>query len=567
MIPELNPCEIKNEGEKIIYEAFHKQLPEHWSVRYSLNFCLELNKSLSDGEIDFIIMAPEYGLMFVEVKEFNEYKQLGGKWYCIDQKGKKFDKNPFEQVVKAKHIIISHFCKLLKIPKHNFPGIYGHVVMFPNSISEGPKPSTFDPCIFINRNNMNDLRNSIIKSFEMWSRDGVLNQFHNNYKEVEKLIVGDADFIPIGAAESDSEKINIEELTKMQYESFRAILSNKRVHIKGVAGTGKTMLAIWGANVLVEQKKKVLYLCYNTLLASWIKAQNRGKNLQILSFFDLCKTKVKQHNCGIFKVDKGETDFFEKRAVLMTLDAVSKMNNDEKYDAIFVDEAQDFHNSWWEIVTNLLRNPEKDALYLFYDPKQKLFRNDENRYPEGIMCELDRNCRNTRKISAFCGHAIKATMPVFQFSPEGNFPEILPAIEKTINRAMKIKEIVSAWLVEGYLPSQIAIISPWSVENDRNSFKHFKNVNGIPLESNEEKIQEWIDGKVILARTIKSFKGLESDCLVIVDIPQLGTTGFNDQDLYVAASRAKSRLALIPISSEAERMLIKMNKTDGDANE
>ncbi len=555
IFPILNPFEIKNDGEKVVYESLRKQLPDHWIVRYSLNFCLELENYLNDGEIDFIVMAPEYGLMFIEVKEFNEFNELNGIWYCVDQNGKKIKKDPFRQVVKGKHVVINHFCKLLKISKQNFPGVYGHLVIFPNSESKGPNPSTYDPNIFINRNGMNKLEKLILNAFEAWNREDLSSKFSCYFNKIEDFLIKDPDFVPVGAMASDAEKTSIEELTKMQYESFRAILSNKRVHVKGPAGTGKTILAMWAATTLANRKNKVLYICYNNLLASWIKTQNENRIFDIFSFFDLCKIKVRKYECGIFKAEKNETDFFENRAVKMMIEAAGKMTGEEKYDAVFVDEAQDFDNSWWEVIFALMKNKENGALYLFYDPEQKLFRNGQNNFPDGMLCELDKNCRNTRKISDFCGKAIQKDFGVFQFSPEGIFPDIIPAIQKPADRARKIIETVSKWLADGYLASQIAVISPWASKNEKNSFKYLDKISGVRLESGDDKIDDWIKGEAILTKTIKSFKGLEVDCLVITDIPKIGVIGFSEQDLYVAASRAKSRLVIIPVSQDAEEYL------------
>jgi hypothetical protein len=557
MIPDINPEKIKNVGEKIVYSAFKEQLPENWVVRYNFDCCIPNNGRLGDCEADFIVAAPEYGLMFVEVKGSNGYESSGGKWFNVRPDGSKLEINdPFFQANRTKHTIIDHFSKLLRVSKQDFPGIYGHVVMYPNARVRASIPSSQDRMIIFTYGDMSNLKEKMISAFKEWGFADQGGKFRSHFERMKKLLEEDSEFVPVAAADSDEDERKINELTRMQYNSFKAILNNKRVHIKGVAGSGKTVIANWGANALADERKKVLYLCYNNLLASWMNSQKEktGK-FEIYSFFSFCR-KIVEGKGGSFQQRPGETDFYEKRAIDLSLEAIDKMVADEKYDAVFVDEAQDFNSDWWFVIENLLKDEKSSALYLFYDPKQGLY-NHENNFPEGMICELTQNCRNTKKITNYCGHVINTEIDTFQFAPEGVSPEVSEMIPEPKNRASKIRNIVMQWMEDGYVPSRIAVVSPWSSTNDKNSIREISNIQGIPLINNEANISQWLDGKAIWAKTIKSFKGLEADCLIITDVPTVGTVGFQEEDLYVAVSRAKSRLVFIPSSKEAETELRK----------
>jgi hypothetical protein len=54
----------------------------------------------------------------------------------------------------------------------------------------------------------------------------------------------------------------------------------------------------------------------------------------------------------------------------------------------------------------------------------------------------------------------------------------------------------------------------------------------------------WRGGRGILFATVRGFKGLEADTLVIVDVQAPGTK-FTASDSYVACSRAKHLLCLV----------------------
>ena len=68
--------------------------------------------------------------------------------------------------------------------------------------------------------------------------------------------------------------------------------------------------------------------------------------------------------------------------------------------------------------------------------------------------------------------------------------------------------------------------------------------HGIALSTKLADLQ--IEGKAYFS-TIKSFKGIEADCVIVVDAdhPTRSNPAFTLEDLYVACTRAKTRLAIL----------------------
>ena len=61
-----------------------------------------------------------------------------------------------------------------------------------------------------------------------------------------------------------------------------------------------------------------------------------------------------------------------------------------------------------------------------------------------------------------------------------------------------------------------------------------------------EELNDWKDNKGILYSTIRSFKGLEADIVVIVDVTKPGSKEvFSSADFYVGCSRAKHVLKIV----------------------
>jgi hypothetical protein len=122
-------------------------------------------------------------------------------------------------------------------------------------------------------------------------------------------------------------------------------------------------------------------------------------------------------------------------ALLAALDTVPR-----RFDAIVVDEGQDFLDTWWDPLLLSLADLEGGILYVFYDDNQTLYRRT-NAFPAGkLEIPLRDNLRNTRRISALTGHFYQGP-PVCALGPEGQDVERIvirdaSEIERQVSRAL-----------------------------------------------------------------------------------------------------------------------------------
>ena len=70
MIPDINPDDIKNSGERKVYSALREQLPDNWVVVYHYVYVIKPTWRNESGEVDFIILSPDHGVIFVEVNQW-----------------------------------------------------------------------------------------------------------------------------------------------------------------------------------------------------------------------------------------------------------------------------------------------------------------------------------------------------------------------------------------------------------------------------------------------------------------------------------------------------------------
>ena len=67
IFPQIDSNEIENEGERDVYKALVKQAPKDWIIRYHYSYSWYEGRYLRDGEVDFIVLIPRVGIIFLEV--------------------------------------------------------------------------------------------------------------------------------------------------------------------------------------------------------------------------------------------------------------------------------------------------------------------------------------------------------------------------------------------------------------------------------------------------------------------------------------------------------------------
>ena len=122
----------------------------------------------------------------------------------------------------------------------------------------------------------------------------------------------------------------------------------RRALICGSAGSGKTFLVLEKARRLAEEGREILVVCFNVRLAEWLReATAKMPSVSVFSFHELCLHLIQLARMPKPRPDPlGDCDAYFRYelpdAMLQAIDLISK-----RFDAILVDEAQDFDAVWW----------------------------------------------------------------------------------------------------------------------------------------------------------------------------------------------------------------------------
>ncbi len=553
-------------AEALVYQALRDQLPDDWTVVYAYDYVYWSGRVLRDGEVDFIVSAPHRGLLFLEVKAAYGFECVDGTWYAIATNGERQERDdPFLQAARNKHNVVTKLLRPLRLRrKEEFPGIYGHLVICPTGRLIGSLPGSQEPIVFLQSNDMKKLHESLLKAFDKWGgepeamRPQYTMQVHH---QVTEVLTDKSRVLLLAGRQSEFDSRRIEELTSVQYEGFRHVLRHNRLLVRGTAGSGKTMIAMWAAEQLAAEGQTVLFLCYNVSLAEWIRLRHPNSKVRIQNFHSFCwdligKPPEQLADCA------PDSEFWRSGVSERVLEAYTANPDLPRFQNIIVDEAQDFHHSWWNVVELALADGGNARLCAFLDPQQQGVYGQEAAYPADMAeWTLDRNCRNTRRIVGYCSAVLQEEIQSFDLAPLGVVPEIQDAIDDPGARAAAVRVLVDGLLAQQCSPSSIALLSPWKHDNKGNSIAKLGPFKGLPVchVREEGALAQWKAGKAIIHSTIKSFKGLEADHVIVTDLPVPGKYPVLGQaDLFVAASRARHRLYLFPASKEARDELARL---------
>jgi len=337
----------------------------------------------------------------------------------------------------------------------------------------------------------------------------------------------------------------------------------------GVAGSGKTVILIARArHVAQDPHKHVLMLCFNRALAEYFQRLfAQTANVTCLNFHQWGS----QRNGVRFSEAEDEEAFGER--LLQRLQ--HGKGEAHKYDAVFIDEAQDFCKSWFLCSKLALKEPDDGDLLIVGDGSQSHYRRRPFMWREaGVNAggraintrfDLDKNYRNTREILKVAVNFVSpsgeqngpAGLQIVRPNPDfalrsGPAPEMLAASSAEGELQVAVKKVL-AWREQGLKPSEIAVLyrantEGWIKELASAISKH------TAVYWPHDQSGNFVDPAGVCVRTMHSAKGLQWRAVLVMrsdTMPFLAGANVDRAEqerlerglMYVAMTRSEELLA------------------------
>ncbi len=503
------------------------------------------NTTIKEGETDFVILIPSHGMLVLEVKGGEiDYDANERQWNrVLSGGGLKPIQDPFEQANRNTHYLKNAILKLGYQGAKSLPFGFGYAVVFPDCEYSGPTPPGSEPAIIFSANDLPYLDRKIKNALMQWvRRDNPVPLSKDDMVKIQQAISPGFNLLPVLFRKVEEQEEQLFRLTGIQLQALDFLAARKKACINGVAGSGKTMLAQAQAIKFADQGLSTLLVCYNKNLAEWINDsidESYKDRITVKHFHGLCYDWCKKAGIPFNPPFENSDEFWKETAPENFIDAIDMIPS--KFDAVIVDEAQDFYPNWWVPLEMINAEGEEGAMYVFFDPKQNLYVDRATSLPAlGEPFQLPVNCRNTKLIAEHCSNILDVPVPTRDDAPIGIKPQ-LKSLDSNCDIKKYVERYVHEWINKGKLtPSQIAIISPNKLSNS--SLMKADKIKGLSI---TEDLQAWKAGQGILFSTVKAFKGLEADAVLLIDVPKGGSPNFKNSDYYVACSRAKHLLVVL----------------------
>ena len=498
---------------------------------------LRLTDMEKDVEADLVVLMPEVGILVLEVKGGSVHVQAddadGHSWWTM-RRGVHTRIRPVDQVRTAKHALKRY------VEQHPDGGAarrvgWGHGLVVPYSsfsadfaVPELPRWSLHDK---------GDLEQLAARA-----RDNASRLLHGQrpptYDDVEVItdILSGRFATPYDVnAESDDRAAEFDRLTMEQATILRVTRLLPRVEVRGGAGSGKTVLALQQAKELTRggqgrKPQRVALLCYSIGLAEHLKRQvatweRRHRPAFVGTFHAFGK------QWGAADGDRSDSEFWENRLPADMAELAGALSDTHKFDAVVVDEAQDFADSWWTPVLRSLRDEEEGGLFVYSDENQRIFARFGRPPVALVPLVLDHNLRNTRQIHESFGPLAPSRM----YSRGGEGPAVRfveAALDDAIGTA---DDEVDRLLDEGWEPRNIALLTT--------GHRHPIQVERTDFHDQEGYWSTYWDDDVFYGHVL-GCKGLERRAVVLC-LNEDGSRDRARERLYVGMSRATDELVVV----------------------
>lgn len=562
-------------SERQVFEHIRKSCTsETYYCFHSLGIARHERKEYA--ECDLVILGPR-GIFCLEVKG-GSVRRSGGVW-TIGSGSRSYasHEGPFRQAESARWALLKWLEASRVITRKET--LFGWGVALPSVIFEEVDPSWDSDVIY----DLRDAEGSFTVYLKRLESYFALRRAETGraipHPLSERRIKDCADALrPDFEAGLSLRGLMIEgrkEVLELSREQFRVLDftlrdENPRLLCSGGPGTGKTVVAMEASHRLSAAGKKVLHLCFNAQLAAVLDRERREKDgrFRVRTLHGFMGRHIRSAGIALRNPSLSDApQYFEQEYPILFEEACLMLleeNELPQYDVLVIDEAQDIlndktldclslvlagglqHGNW-----AVFLDPDAQAnVYGRFDKKSL----DTLRGFGAVTVELSENFRNPKKVATEAYSVIEHPPPICRRQLDSTVEYMQTSSNK--KAAAKLLALLVELIRDGISPSDIALLS-FRKMGDR-LFDRFPPDVGKALLPPAEIIATQ---DAVSVGSISGFKGLESEVVIVTDVPDQLTDAWQRSLFLVALTRTRTKCFVLAseefLSHRAEAFLSK----------
>lgn len=506
-------------------------LPEDYTVFHGVHWSREYAAWTHFGEIDFVVLNRSGDVLFIEQKNGLLEESTAG---LIKRYGQS-EKNVADQI----HRSVDKVREKYKWQNGSAqPMVVDYLIYCPDYRVKHINAAGLNSARVVDAAAKDGLTGRIqtILGPGRSARDG-------RFEQVEEFFYQTFDLVPdIHAHIGSQEKQFVHQsgaladiLTNLEMEPFR-------LRVAGTAGSGKSLCARRFLDSEAAARRRVLLVCYNRPLADQLR-ESVGDAGVVNTFYGFCDDFLKSRGQALNFDDMGKDPAFWQKVQEQVMG--EEIPEEWKFDALIVDEGQDFEAEWFEILRLFLRT-EANILWL-EDPDQNLQDKPSVSMEGFVRYRSLVNYRSPESIASF----IRDTLPI-PFEQGNSLPGLGVVVHAYTEQPKIVGKAVQNLMRHGFSHDDIVVISCRGAQNS--VFSNLVKVGGVGLrhftgEYDSTGRQIMTEGKLTFD-SVYRFKGQEAPAVILVDVdPRAERLEREERLLFCGMTRATVRLELV-VNSE-----------------
>lgn len=527
-----NDPQFATESEREVWQRLLKQGHDDWTVLANVR----LTDEKKDHELDLIVLMPDVGVVVVEVKG-GDLRVEDGDWVIGSGKGRRVV-HPVDQGRDGKYALRSYIERDPRWKSTSRTRVrFGHAIAAPYThLADDFETPDCPRWMISGRGDQGDLAGRL---WDVAARQesGHRVPSHDDCDLIVEILKGRN--LPQRAllAEADERESRADRLTVEQATILGVTRLINRVEVRGGAGSGKTVLALTQAKELTRGRhgmpsQRVALLCYSVGLASWFKrymgtVERKHRPAFVGTFEELAAYLGVTEFGG-----RDDADFWENRLPAEMAERVGDLPESKRFDAVVVDEAQDFADGWWTPIMRCLRDEDHGGVYVYSDENQRVFARFGRPPVPLVPLVLDSCLRNTRQIL----ETFAPLAPMRMYARGGDGPEV-SFVEASAEDALDVADDqIDPLLEDGWRPEDVALLTTGARHPEQVALQESDGQDGY--------WRTFWDKDCVFYGHVLGCKGLERRVVVLCVNERMPRERSRER-LYVGLSRATDKLVVV----------------------